>query len=206
MIVHCQFASYVHIENILWETDESNDSKESEEIKLRLTGFSNATLIIAHTLSQQFDSNESIKLGEVYYSAPECFRQTQGWEMYKSDMWAVGVITYILLTGSFPFFGSNITKVIENIKTKAHVDPTNINTKLSNSSKLFIEGLLEKHPMQRFSAIEALNHPWIKENHQNMDEYFSEQFMYALKALSNSMLPFFLFIFSLPHMIFHPQG
>ena len=48
----------------------------------------------------------------VVYMAPEVCRERQGWEVKMSDMWSIGVIAFILLTGKAPFMGNNVTNII----------------------------------------------------------------------------------------------
>ena len=53
-------------------------------------------------------------LGTPYYMAPEIFTSSRYDE--KCDVWSLGVILYILLTGSPPFYGNSDSEVIERVK------------------------------------------------------------------------------------------
>ena len=50
-------------------------------------------------------SNHDDFVGTAFYLAPEAIRTRQGWELKKSDMWTIGVIAYVLVTGRPPFWG-----------------------------------------------------------------------------------------------------
>lgn len=68
----------------------------------------------------------------------------------SSDMWSVGIVTYILLTGSFPFTNGDI----ENLKQD--VVNGNFNRKLlsrcSKGAENFVLSLLEMRSQDRFST------------------------------------------------------
>ncbi|XP_069477400.1 serine/threonine-protein kinase H2 [Ambystoma mexicanum] len=78
------------------------------------------------------------------------------------DMWALGVIAYILLSGSMPFEDENRTRLYRLIlkgKYSYNGDPW---PSVSNLAKDFIDRLLTVDSGDRLSASEALQHPWIK--------------------------------------------
>ncbi|XP_066578285.1 serine/threonine-protein kinase H1-like [Amia ocellicauda] len=77
------------------------------------------------------------------------------------DMWALGVITYIMLSGSMPFEDDNRSRLYRTIlkgKYSFAGDPWPC---VSNLAKDFIERLLTVDPGKRMSATQALKHPWI---------------------------------------------
>ena len=77
------------------------------------------------------------------------------------DLWAIGVVCYILVSGKVPFYGSNQTETLDAIKRGKFAWPHNVN--LSDSCKNFISHLLETNVDKRFDAKQALNHEWIHE-------------------------------------------
>ncbi|XP_055017904.1 death-associated protein kinase 1 [Boleophthalmus pectinirostris] len=80
----------------------------------------------------------------------------------EADMWSVGVITYILLSGASPFLGDNKQETLANVSA---VDYTFEEEFFSNTSKLakdFIARLLVKDPKKRMTIQDSLQHPWIK--------------------------------------------
>uniref|UniRef100_UPI00398EC999 death-associated protein kinase 2 isoform X2 n=1 Tax=Pristiophorus japonicus TaxID=55135 RepID=UPI00398EC999 len=79
-----------------------------------------------------------------------------------SDMWSVGVITYILLSGLSPFQGDTDSETLMNIVELNYEMEDQFFGKSSNMAKNFIRSLLVKDPQARLSADRCLDHPWIK--------------------------------------------
>ncbi|XP_038828580.1 serine/threonine-protein kinase H1-like [Salvelinus namaycush] len=77
------------------------------------------------------------------------------------DMWALGVIAYILLSGSMPFEDDSRPRLYRAIlrgRYSFHGEPW---PSVSNLAKDFIECLLGVDPSSRLTAIQALQHPWV---------------------------------------------
>jgi len=121
-------------------------------------------------------------VGTPYYLSPECAAKKQiktGFFLKESDIWAVGCIAYIMLTGSFPFRGSTTQQLLQEIIRKPVEYPTNI--KISDEFKEFVAGCLMKHPAERFTMDEALDHPWIL---NATDEIIHNDILRCLKQYS----------------------
>ncbi|KAM8880947.1 serine/threonine-protein kinase H2-like [Synchiropus picturatus] len=77
------------------------------------------------------------------------------------DMWALGVIAFIVLSGSMPFEDDSRARLYRSIvrgKYGFHGDPW---SSVSNLAKDFIQRLLQSDPDSRLSADRALAHPWV---------------------------------------------
>jgi len=77
------------------------------------------------------------------------------------DLWSTGVITYILLCGFPPFYEENNAKLFRAIKAAAFDYPEEFWCHVSDEAKDFIDNLLVKDYRKRFTAAQALAHPWI---------------------------------------------
>ena len=119
--------------------------------------------IIDFGIAKFTSSNKKEKgmTGTLYYMAPEVIKQNYN---YKCDIWSVGIILYILLTGKYPF--DSLVK--SRIKTKiedGEFDEENI--KYKNSSKELkdlLKHLLNVNPTFRYNAKDALKHDFFKKN------------------------------------------
>ncbi|KAJ8272056.1 hypothetical protein COCON_G00109150 [Conger conger] len=77
------------------------------------------------------------------------------------DMWALGVISYILLSGTMPFEDENRTRLYRQILKGKYSFSGEPWPNVSNLAKDFIERVLTVEPGARLSAGQALKHPWI---------------------------------------------
>lgn len=80
----------------------------------------------------------------------------------EADMWSIGVITYILLSGASPFLGDTKQETLANISAVNYEFDEEFFSSTSELAKNFIRGLLEKETRKRMTIEDALNHPWIK--------------------------------------------
>ncbi|MBN3303615.1 death-associated protein kinase 1 isoform X2 [Amia ocellicauda] len=80
----------------------------------------------------------------------------------EADMWSVGVITYILLSGASPFLGDNKQETLANVSAVNYEFDEEFFSNTSNLAKDFIRRLLIKDPKKRMTIQDSLHHPWIK--------------------------------------------
>ncbi|XP_051032922.1 serine/threonine-protein kinase DCLK1 isoform X1 [Phodopus roborovskii] len=102
--------------------------------------------------------------GTPTYVAPEIIAET-GYGL-KVDIWAAGVITYILLCGFPPFRGSgDDQEVLFDQILMGQVDfPPPYWDNVSDSAKELINMMLLVNVDQRFSALQVLEHPWVNDD------------------------------------------
>lgn len=96
--------------------------------------------------------------GTPYYIAPEVLRKRYN---RSCDLWSVGVVTYILLSGYPPFNGRNNEETHRSVLRGRYQFKTQEWDGVSLEAKSFIRRLLRMDPTKRMTAEEALNHPWI---------------------------------------------
>ena len=102
-------------------------------------------------------NNPTRSLGTRAYWAPECFGK-QGKKTDAMDMWAVGVVLFIMLCGVHPYDlkGIKTDKEIEAKIKKNPYAPIHLATHLSPSARDFMKQLMEPNPDERLTAITAL--------------------------------------------------
>ncbi|KAJ9564102.1 hypothetical protein OSB04_000068 [Centaurea solstitialis] len=102
-------------------------------------------------------------VGSAYYVAPEVLHRSYSTE---ADVWSIGVIAYILLCGSRPFWARTESGIFRAV-LKAHPSFTEVPwPTLSLEAKDFVKRLLNKDPRKRMTAAQALGHPWIRNTHE----------------------------------------
>ncbi|BAU00608.1 hypothetical protein LR48_Vigan401s002600 [Vigna angularis] len=100
-------------------------------------------------------------VGSAYYVAPEVLRRSYGPE---ADIWSAGVILFILLSGVPPFWAENEQGIFNAIlrgRIDFESDPW---PSISSSAKDLVKNMLRVDPKNRPSAVEVLNHPWMRED------------------------------------------
>eukprot|EP00948_MAST-09A_sp_MAST-9A-sp1_P004240 g4240.t1 len=91
----------------------------------------------------------------------------------KCDIWSIGVITYMLLSGRPPFDGENENEIFKNV-AKGHLHfPKKAFRGVSELGKAFVRYLLERDVNQRVTAEEALSHKWIADFSYELSPYAS---------------------------------
>jgi serine/threonine protein kinase len=148
-------------------------SGETQSLKLVDFGF-------AQTLKDE--AAYQTPAGTLGYKAPEIIKK----EPYstKADIWAIGVITYILLCGFPPFFSyddytdanmllnapfwyffnEETESLFNQIKLGAVTFPEPFWKDISEDAKNFVLALLKVSPHERLTAEQALTHEWMTRN------------------------------------------
>eukprot|EP01083_Nonionella_stella_P045148 121348_1 len=107
-------------------------------------------------------------VGSLNYLPPETTQSRTKMDLFAGDMWAIGVITYVLLHGVFPFRGTDVEQMMQCIQ-QSKVE-WNEKIQITTDCKAFIQSLLNKDRTKRSTAKQALQHPWILDDHQETDE------------------------------------
>ena len=127
--------------------------------------------IIDYGLSKQFETNISdlegsfreLKtiVGTPLYVAPEVLK---GKYDFRCDNWSLGVVTFVLLCGSPPFFGRNTQEIFKKLKEGKISFAGSEWKNVSKQAKDFISNLICLDVNKRMGSKEALKHPWLKMN------------------------------------------
>ena len=108
-------------------------------------------------LSTILEYDEEIKFekcGTPQYMAPEVINKK--WYSYEVDIWSLGVIIYILLTGKFPFDSSKKNEIYKKILKNNYSFPEDV--LISESSKELIKHILVLDTKKRLSLEQILEH------------------------------------------------
>jgi calcium-dependent protein kinase len=98
------------------------------------------------------------KVGSPYYIAPEILKGSYGKEC---DMWSIGIITYAMLTGGFPFTSDSLDKLFDQIQHKKLNFYKQDWKNLSKNALQFTLDLLHKDTALRLTPKNALEHEFI---------------------------------------------
>ncbi|XP_012589737.1 PREDICTED: myosin light chain kinase family member 4 [Condylura cristata] len=120
--------------------------------------------IIDFGLARRYKPREKLKVnfGTPEFLAPEVVNYD--FVSFPTDMWSVGVITYMLLSGLSPFLGDTDVETLNNILACRWDLEEEEFRDLSDEGREFISKLLIKEKSWRISASEALKHPWLSDH------------------------------------------
>lgn len=121
---------------------------------------SSPLILIDFGLSKHISKDERLtqKVGSCYYTAPEVLNGNYD---FRCDVWSLGVLCYMLLSGSPPFFGKTVEDVYLSIQTKEATFTDKKFKHVSNGCLDFMKRLLVRDPRYRMTTGEALLHPFI---------------------------------------------
>jgi serine/threonine protein kinase len=114
------------------------------------------------------------RCGTPSYVAPEVLKNVPYDQAI--DMWSIGVILYVMLCGHPPFVDENQSELFRKIRMgewKFHGEVWETN--VSNDAKDIIKRLLATNPLQRMTAKQALQHSWICNGEEVINEKTSKE-------------------------------
>ncbi|XP_006870641.1 PREDICTED: myosin light chain kinase family member 4 [Chrysochloris asiatica] len=120
--------------------------------------------IIDFGLARRYKPREKLRVnfGTPEFLAPEVVNYD--FVSFPTDMWSVGVIAYMLLSGLSPFLGDNDTETLNNILAcRWDLEEEEFHD-VSEEAREFISKLLVKEKSWRISASEAVKHPWLSDH------------------------------------------
>ncbi|NXP75217.1 MYLK2 kinase, partial [Ramphastos sulfuratus] len=117
--------------------------------------------IIDFGLARRYNPQEKLKVnfGTPEFLSPEVVNYEQ--VSYATDMWSLGVITYMLLSGLSPFLGDNDTETLNNVLAANWYFDEETFESVSDEAKDFVSNLIIKEKSGRMSAAQCLEHPWL---------------------------------------------
>jgi len=140
-------------ENILFASDSDTI------LEVKLTDFG---------LSTMKEGRLTTRCGTPSYCAPELL-SGEGYGK-AVDIWSLGVLTYVVLTGQLPFIGRDRPDLFARIQRGQYTYPpppppaadgARPRSPTSDLAKDLISRLLKLEPMERYSTRETLQHPWL---------------------------------------------
>ncbi|XP_064414591.1 myosin light chain kinase 3 [Latimeria chalumnae] len=150
----CEGVNYLHQQYIL-----HLDLKPENILCVNHTG--NQIKIIDFGLARRYKPQEKLKVhfGTPEFLAPEVVNYDH--VSFSTDMWSMGIITYMLLSGLSPFLGETETETMNNIVQCNWCFDAEAFEHVSEEAKDFISKLIVKEKCVRVNATQCLKHDWL---------------------------------------------
>ena len=145
--------SYIHSRHIIHRDIKPENILLTENDDIKLIDFDTAILM-------DVDRQVRGSVGTAFYMAPEVLKK--GAYNEKCDVWSMGVVMYILLSGQPPFGGYTGKDIIRNVARGEYSLEGPVWDSISPEAKDLIRKQLNPNPHKRMSAQDVYLHPWIQ--------------------------------------------
>ena len=182
----------IKLENIMISNIEKDNKTGEDLFWIKIIDFGTAKI---------FEKNKKERdvVGSSYYIAPEVLKQNYN---EKCDTWSVGVILYMMLVGRAPFDGKDDEEIICKINSADYNSKEPKLMKHSPEVRDLVSKLLQKDTNKRYSAKEALNHPWFEKyggralfsnfKREEIEPYINNLFNYSFNSKIQQLVIAFL--------------
>jgi len=153
-------------ENVLMLSSDEN-SPDYKVVKIADFGLSSLSAV-------EYQATMATACGTPEYLAPELVAMVANDDesevaySSKVDIWAIGVILYVMISGFHPFYTGNQAQLYDSIMKGNYSFPNPAFAKVSRETKDFISWVLQVNPDKRPSADEVLKHPWVLRGEQTL--------------------------------------
>lgn len=138
---------------------------QDDPIIVKITDFGLAKISDNATFMKTFCGTLAYVAPEIITGKHELVQQLDKENNYSNlvDIWSLGCLVYVLLTSHLPFNGKTETQMFQKIKSgEFHESPLN-SYQVSQEGRNFLRCCLQVDPSKRFTATQALKHPWLSE-------------------------------------------
>ena len=181
-LLHCHKMGISHKdlrpENILFVNEDEKDTT----IKVIDFGLSKIFGEIQASKKEKIDKKHfPSKLGDIHYASPEVLLGNLD---ERSDIWAAGVILYIMLTGNAPFNGNTDAEIIKAINKKKASYPESDFKNISDEAKDLLKHMICDAD-KRFNGNQIIEHNWlvkvVPNSEKELDDFNQDNFRNFVK-------------------------
>ena len=136
---------YVHSQGIVHRDIKSNNIKINSSGEIKLLDFGIAKGGSSPSLTMTGDV-----IGTLHYLSPEQIRG--GVADSRSDIWALGVLMYEMITGRLPFEATTLGDLCDKISKATYLTPSALNLSLPREVERILARCLKKRPEDRYQS------------------------------------------------------
>lgn len=154
-----QAVQYLHVRGIVHRDVKPENIlcvNRTWPLRVKLTDFGLSKLV--GTGEDGIERVMRSQCGTAYYLAPEIANNLPYTK--PVDLWACGVVLYVMLAGKFPFYGDTDEKFMRRLRAGVKF-PEKEWSGISADAKALVRGLLDPSPASRLTANQALEHRWL---------------------------------------------
>ena len=140
---------YVHSQGIIHRDIKSTNVKISSTGHVKVLDFG----IAKSSTSPQLTVTGGV-IGTIQYLAPEQFRGEAANE--RTDIWALGVLLYEMVTGHMPFEATTLGELLDKIGKANYVQPSVLNSAVPRPLQAIVSRCLKKNPWDRYRSAKEL--------------------------------------------------
>ncbi|HXG82459.1 MAG TPA: serine/threonine-protein kinase [Pyrinomonadaceae bacterium] len=145
----CEAVAYIHSNGIVHRDIKAQNVKLSANGTVKMLDFGIAKSAASHDLTQAGGV-----IGTPHYLAPEQLNGQQANE--RTDIWALGILLYEMLTGATPFAAETLGALCQQITTANFAPPEQSNPAVSRPVSKIVARCLKKNPAERYQTADEL--------------------------------------------------
>ncbi|MFN6963000.1 MAG: serine/threonine-protein kinase [Pyrinomonadaceae bacterium] len=145
----CEAVEYVHRNGVIHRDIKSQNIKLASDGRAKLLDFGIAKDASSHGLTQAGGV-----IGTPHYLAPE---QLDGRPAsVQTDIWALGVLLYEMLTGDMPFSGESLASLVVRITVAEYAPPQSVNAAVPRDAAEIVSRCMAKDVARRYQAVDDI--------------------------------------------------
>ena len=136
---------------------------------------SDVVKVVDFGIAGQFKGNqrEETNAGTLRYMPPELINGENTLADTAMDIWAIGVMTWLMLFGKFPFGGTSVNEIKRNIVSK-ELEFTN-DVLITREARDILRGMLNKSKDRRYDMLHVLTHRWFDVQENDIEDQVAFQ-------------------------------
>ena len=160
--------NYMHKKNIVHRDLKPENILFTEDGTLKVADFGLSYYKDIDDNYSKIDSQTDILMesqcGTPYYIAPEIIETNKAKYSKAVDLWSLGVVLFVMLSGNQPFGDDSGTKIFERIRNSEYKFKSPVWNTISDDAKDLITKLLCVEVNKRYTAEQVLQHSWLQKN------------------------------------------
>jgi serine/threonine protein kinase len=182
----CEAIAFIHSHGIIHRDIKAQNVKLSSNGMVKMLDFGIAKSAASHDLTQAGGV-----IGTPHYLAPEQLNGQPASE--RTDIWALGILLYEMLTGATPFAAETLGALCQQITTANFAPPEQSNPAVSRPVSKIVARCLKKNPAERYQTVDELLTDLRRLNSTETAKSasgFSKTFGFAGKSASDNQTSF----------------